>query len=214
MRKITGEQQSLFDTPGSGVPAGPGQDDAEVRLEALRDTTLQCSHCVLRSGCSRVVFGEGNPRARLMLVGEGPGSDEDRLGRPFVGRAGQLLDRILTAARIEREEVYITNVVKCRPPSNRLPVQQEVDSCRPFLVEQIELINPEILICLGALATRTLIDRKAAITRIRGQWHEIDGRQVIATFHPAALLRDPAKKVPVWEDFKEVMKLYNNDQGG
>lgn len=156
-----------------------------------------------------MVFGEGDFSTRLLLVGEGPGADEDRIGRPFVGRAGQLLDRILEAADIRREDVYITNVVKCRPPSNRLPFQPEVDACLPYLQAQIELINPEMILCLGALATRTLIDKKAAITKVRGQWREKDGRRIIATFHPAALLRDPAKKKPAWEDIKEVMAIYH-----
>ncbi len=189
-------------------------DDQASKLNDLMNTALGCSQCNLRSSCSQVVFGEGNPRARLMLVGEAPGGDEDRLGRPFVGRAGQLLDRILKAVNIEREESYITNVVKCRPSANRLPFQSEVDSCRPYLVKQIEYINPGIVVCLGALATRTLIDRKASITRIRGQWYKKDNRRVIATFHPAALLRDPGKKMPVWEDFKQVRDYYNNDRGG
>ncbi len=151
----------------------------------------------------------------MMLVGEGPGADEDRLGRPFVGRAGQLLNRILEAASIKREDVYITNVVKCRPPSNRLPFQPEVDACYPYLQSQIELIDPEVILCLGALATRTLYDKSAAITRVRGQWKEKDGRRMLATFHPAALLRDPSKKKPAWEDFKKVMAVYhnNNDKG-
>lgn len=147
-----------------------------------------------------------------MLVGEGPGAEEDRLGRPFVGRAGQLLDRILAAAKIKREDVYITNVVKCRPPSNRLPFQPEVDTCYPYLKAQIELINPEIILCLGALATRTLYDKSAAITRVRGQWKEKDDRRILATFHPAALLRDPSKKKPAWEDFKMIMEVYHNTQ--
>jgi len=186
------------------------QDNALERLKELEKTSLACALCSLRSGCRQVVFGTGNPRARLMLVGEGPGADEDRLGIPFVGRAGNLLDRILEAAGIKREEVYITNVVKCRPPANRLPFQPEVDSCLPHLKKQIELINPKLIVCLGALATRTLIDKNASITRSRGQWYEKDGRRMIATFHPAALLRDPGKKKYVWEDFKEIIKYYKS----
>ncbi|MDW7740484.1 MAG: uracil-DNA glycosylase [Bacillota bacterium] len=163
---------------------------------------------MLRSTCTQVVFGDGNPQTKLMLIGEGPGADEDRIGIPFVGRAGQLLDRILAAADIKREEVYIANIVKCRPPSNRLPLQSEVEACLPYLKEQIELINPEIIVCLGALATKTLIGQNLSITRCRGTWHEWDSRRIIATFHPAALLRDPGKKKYVWEDIKEVIKYY------
>ncbi len=185
------------------------QEKPVQKLDQLKKICLDCSLCILRSGCRQVVFGDGNPHARLTLIGEGPGADEDRLGIPFVGRAGQLLDRILEAAQIERDQIYIANVVKCRPPANRLPFQAEVDACLPHLKKQIALINPEIIVCLGALATRTLIGKNLSITRIRGQWHEKDGRRYIATFHPAALLRDPGKKKDVWEDFKQVMKYYH-----
>ncbi|MBW6462984.1 MAG: uracil-DNA glycosylase [Firmicutes bacterium] len=183
--------------------------DPLTELEKLKAACLGCTRCDLRKGCNRVVFGDGIYSARLMLVGEGPGADEDKAGIPFVGRAGQLLDRILEAAGIDRKAIYITNIVKCRPPGNRLPLQPEVDSCLPYLKKQLELIKPEILVCLGGLATKTLIDKNAAVTRTRGKWHDIDGRRVIATFHPAALLRDPSKKKDVWEDFKQIMKLYN-----
>lgn len=179
------------------------------RLLQMQKKAANCALCELRKTCSQVVFGEGNSSARLMLVGEGPGADEDRLGRPFIGRAGQLLNRILEAAEIKREDIYITNVVKCRPPSNRLPLQPEVDACNPYLRAQIELIKPEMILCLGALATRTLYDKNAAITRVRGQWKEIDGIRTLATFHPAALLRDPSKKKPTWEDFKKIMAVYH-----
>ncbi len=189
-------------------------EEQKSTLEELRITALACERCSLRAGCKQVVFGEGNLKARLMLVGEGPGGDEDRQGKPFIGRAGQLLDKILKAANIKREDIYITNVVKCRPPANRLPVQPEIEACRPYLAEQIKLIDPEMIVCLGALAMRTLIDKKASITRIRGQWFEKEGCRITATFHPAALLRDPNKKKYVWEDFKQVMRYYHNDQGG
>lgn len=195
------------DPGGSKLPGKPAEKLLQLQKEAVG-----CSLCELRKTCSQVVFGEGNFSTRLMLVGEGPGAEEDRLGRPFVGRAGQLLDRILAAAEIKREDVYITNVVKCRPPSNRLPLQPEVDACYPYLKAQIELINPEIILCLGALATRTLYDKNAAITRVRGQWKEKDGRRILATFHPAALLRDPSKKKPAWEDFKMIMTVYHKTQ--
>ena len=200
--------------PESGHSLGEGEASGPA-LDRLQEKAQACRRCALRQGCRQVVFGVGNPRARLMLVGEGPGGDEDRQGIPFVGRAGQLLDRILEAARIKRDQVYITNVVKCRPPNNRLPVQQEVEACLPYLRTQIELIDPEIVICLGSLATKTLIDKNASITRSRGSWHKIGSRNYMATFHPAALLRDPGKKRYVWEDFQEAIKVYNkSDQGG
>jgi len=198
----------------SGESKVPYLEEKHVeKLREVEEKAIACKRCGLRAGCKQVVFGEGKPDARLMLVGEGPGGDEDRLGRPFVGRAGKLLNRILEAAEIKREDVYITNVVKCRPPGNRNPVQPEVDACSSYLAEQFKLIRPEIVVCLGALATKTIIDKNAAITRVRGQWHEKEGMRVIATFHPAALLRDPSRKKPVWEDFKEVMKYYHLDRG-
>lgn len=213
MRKIADKQESLLEALNNTEKRVPTGEEHGKKLHDLKDKALVCTRCDLRSGCKQVVFGEGDPNARLMLVGEGPGGDEDRLGRPFVGRAGQLLNQILEAAEIPREEVYITNVVKCRPPGNRNPSQTEVDACSSYLVEQFKLINPEIVICLGALATRTIIDKNAAITRVRGQWYERDAARFIATFHPAALLRDPGKKKPVWEDFKEVVKYYHLDRG-
>jgi len=211
VRSISEQQQSLFELLKSDQPDHVGQEKAVQQLEQLKKTCLECSLCDLRSGCRQVVFGDGNPHARLMLVGEGPGADEDRLGIPFVGRAGQLLNRILEAAEIQRDQVYIANVVKCRPPANRLPLQAEVDTCLPHLKEQIKIINPDIIVCLGSLATRTLIDKNLLITHSRGQWHEKDGRCFIATFHLAALLRDPGKKKAVWEDFKQVMISYHKD---
>lgn len=178
-------------------------------LEELKSICLTCRNCPLCAYRTNVVFGEGNENARLMLVGEGPGRVEDETGRPFVGQAGQLLDRILAAVGFERSEVFIGNVVKCRPPGNRLPTPQEAIACRPFLEAQIRLINPRIIVCLGALATQTLIDPRARITAVRGQWFEKHGYWLVPTFHPAALLRDPSKKRPVWEDFKEIRRRYD-----
>lgn len=180
-------------------------------LEELAAFCQHCQRCRLRSGCRGVVFGEGNPSARIMFVGEGPGQTEDELGRPFVGLAGQLLDRILQAAGFVREEVYIANVVKCRPPGNRLPQPDEVAACRPYLEEQIRLIKPAAIVCLGALATQTLLDPRARITKVRGQWFEKGGIWFLPTFHPAALLRDESKKRPVWEDFKRLRDWYRSN---
>ena len=160
-----------------------------------------------------MVFGEGNPHAAIMFVGEGPGGEEDKLGRPFVGAAGQLLNRILTAAGLAREDVYIANVVKCRPPGNRQPQREEIAACLPLLQRQIMLIDPLIIVCLGAVAAQALIRPDFAITKERGRWHELGKRLVMPTFHPAALLRDPHKKKAVWEDMQQVVKLHNQISG-
>lgn len=177
-------------------------------IEALTAANLQCYSCGLRSGCRQVVVSRGKPSSRVMLVGEGPGAYEDEQGTPFVGPAGQLLDKILAAAELPPEDVYITNVVKCRPPGNRLPKADETKNCLPWLERQIELISPELLVCLGALAGQTLIDPNLRITRDRGNWHKYNGIDIVATFHPAALLRDPSLKRPVWEDFKVIRDYY------
>jgi len=175
-------------------------------LEELARIARACSRCRLRAGCRQVVFGEGNPKARLMFVGEGPGEQEDIQGRPFVGRAGQLLDRMIAAMGLQRADVYIANVVKCRPPQNRAPEPDEADACWPFLRRQIELINPRIIVCLGAVAARRLLGPSASVTKSRGRFFEVDGRLVAVTFHPAALLRFPANKKLAWEDLKMVMR--------
>jgi len=181
-------------------------------LDQLCERALTCEECGLRATCTQVVFGEGDPDSELMFVGEAPGADEDREGRPFVGRAGRLLDRILEACQLHRGSVYITNVVKCRPPGNRTPRPDERDSCFPFLRAQVRLIRPRIIVSLGAAATKSLIHPEAMITRMRGTWQKWAGVPVMPTFHPAALLRDPNKKAPTWRDMQEVMKaLEGND---
>lgn len=182
---------------------------AAATLQELQQAMAGCQRCVLHEHRTTIVFGEGNPKARLMLVGEGPGANEDATGRPFVGVAGQLLDRILWAAGFAREEVYIANVVKCRPPGNRLPEPSEGAACFPYLLCQVRLIKPSILVCLGALATQALVDSRARITKVRGEWYEKAGIKIMPTFHPAALLRDPSKKKPVWDDFKKVRELHD-----
>lgn len=204
------EQLSLFDMADAAKEAA---SDRAARLAELAGRAKECARCRLRAGCRGVVFGEGDPEAKLMFVGEGPGRTEDELGRPFVGAAGQLLDRIIEAIGLRREQVYIGNVVKCRPPDNRLPLPDEAKACRPWLEEQIAIIDPAIIVCLGALATQTLVSPDARITRWRGQWYERDGRLIMPTFHPAALLRDPAKKRPVWEDMKLVRAKLSELEG-
>lgn len=207
-------------TPGrwagaSQAMAPPAPEAVELHsdvttLEDLREAVLECRRCDLRSGCRGVVFGEGDPRANLMLVGEGPGAVEDELGRPFVGPAGKLLDKILEAAGFARREVYIANIVKCRPPGNRLPTPEEAARCLPNLKAQIRVIAPRLIVCLGALSTQIMVDAKARITSARGTWYERKGLRIMPTFHPAALLRDPSKKRAVWEDFKKVRAAYED----
>lgn len=176
-------------------------------LEELRAAIGDCRRCKLWPGRTHLVFGVGNPRAKLMFVGEGPGRDEDLQGEPFVGRAGQLLTDIITKGMgLRREDVYIANVIKCRPPDNRNPEPDEVASCEPFLKKQIDLIRPEFLVALGKFAVQTLLQSKVPITKLRGKWHSYHGIKLMPTFHPAYLLRNPADKKLVWEDIKKVMK--------
>ncbi len=178
-------------------------------LEKLKAEALQCQLCELRSGCSQVVFGEGSPEAGIMLIGEGPGREEDKIGKPFVGRAGQLLDKILEACGFERSKhVYIANIVKCRPPQNRVPAPLERAACKPYLLKQIEIIEPRIIILLGATALQGFLDPQAKISQMRGQWQTWQNIQVMPTYHPAALLRNPGLKRPTWEDFKKVVSKY------
>ncbi len=205
------ERSWLDDFEPEAPPTGP-YDHIED-LESLARLAVECDKCGLRRGCRGVVFGEGDPHAEVMFVGEAPGATEDELGRPFVGRAGQLLDRILAAAGFSRQEVYITNTCKCRPPSNRTPTAEEARACRPYLDAQIRLIDPAIIVCLGRPAAQNIIDPNLRITEARGKWHTIGGRLVMPTFHPAALLRDPAKKRPVWEDFKAIRAAYDQLKG-
>ena len=181
-------------------------------LSELELSLKGCTACELCQNRTQVVFGRGNPRAALMFVGEGPGADEDRLGYPFVGKAGQLLDKIIAAAELPAEDIYIANVVKCRPPGNRLPNPAEVETCKIFLRRQIQIVKPEIIVCLGALAAQLLVSPEAKITRIRGQWVEKGRIAIMPTFHPAALLRDESKKRPVWEDMKAVKLRYDKNK--
>lgn len=193
--------------------AGNGLFGAEIEqcsnLDELAALAKDCNNCALRQGCQGVVFGKGNPEARLMFIGEGPGAEEDKQGKPFVGAAGQLLDKIIQAAGFTTEEVYIGNIVKCRPPGNRVPNRDEALACLPWLRKQIELVQPSIIVLLGSVALQNLIDVNARITRLRGTWLKYGNAEVMPTYHPAALLRDPAKKRPVWEDIKAVRDRYH-----
>jgi uracil-DNA glycosylase family 4 len=176
-------------------------------LEDLREEIGDCRRCKLAEHRTNIVFGVGNPDARIVFVGEGPGHDEDLQAEPFVGRAGRLLTEIITKGmRLRREDVYIANVIKCRPPGNRNPEPDEVASCEPFLQRQIEIIRPRVIVALGTFAAQTLLRTRTPISRLRGQWHDYHGIRVMATFHPAYLLRNPHDKRLVWEDIKAIMR--------
>jgi len=177
-------------------------------LDTIRADIGDCTRCKLHTlGRQRIVFGSGNPRAELMFVGEAPGADEDEQGLPFVGKAGQLLTKIIEAIEMKREDVYIANVIKCRPPANRNPELDEVATCEPFLFRQIDLIKPRVIVALGTHAAHTLLKTDVPISRIRGKQHEYRGAILIPTFHPAYLLRSPDRKREVWEDMKLVKSL-------
>lgn len=181
--------------------------DGQEDLDAVRAALGACTRCKLCSGRTNIVFGEGNPHAELVFVGEGPGKDEDLEGRPFVGRAGQLLtDIIVKGMQIRREDVYICNVVKCRPPENRNPEPDEIAACEPFLLRQLRAINPKVIVALGNISVKTLLKTKAGITTLRGKWHTYHDIPLMPTFHPAYLLRNPPDKKLVWEDIQLVMK--------
>ena len=173
----------------------------------------ECERCALYRGRLNVVPGEGNPRARLMLIGEGPGQQEDRMGRPFVGPSGELLTRMLHAIGLERSEVYICNIVKCRPPKNRNPEPEEAQACLPFLRMQVALVRPKIIVLLGKVACRWTLGEEISITRGHGVWHERKGVWFLPTFHPSALLRDPAKKADAWEDFQKLREKMRELEG-
>ncbi len=186
----------------SAAGASPGGES----LAAVRADLGDCQRCRLAKTRSSLVFGVGNPQARLVLVGEAPGREEDERGEPFVGEAGRLLDRILFAMGLQRDEVYICNVLKCRPPGNRDPEADEVATCEPFLVRQLAAIQPNFIVALGRFAVQTLLQSKAPISRLRGTWHQYHGIPVMPTYHPAYLLRNPHGKREVWADMKQVVR--------
>jgi uracil-DNA glycosylase family 4 len=174
-------------------------------LERIREDIGECTRCKLHKSRSRIVFGDGNPRARLVFVGEGPGQDEDRQGLPFVGRAGKLLTQMIEAMGLERKEVYICNVVKCRPPNNRTPENDEISTCMPFLERQLAVIQPKVIVCLGNVAAQALLGGGEPMARVRGKWFKWRGAKLLPTYHPAYLLRNPNAKGIVWEDLQKVM---------
>lgn len=177
-------------------------------LEEIRRELGDCQRCKLCKGRSTIVFGAGNPRAELVFVGEGPGEEEDRQGVPFVGKAGQLLTKMIEAMTFSRDDVYICNVVKCRPPNNRNPEPDEIEACEPFLKAQLASLQPKVIVALGKFAAQTLLREQTAITRLRGQWREYQGIPLMPTFHPAYLLRQPDEKRLAWLDLQEVMKRF------
>jgi DNA polymerase len=219
-KKVPEEQSSLFAdiAPVTEIPAPseakggalPLLKATDLSLEAIREDIGECTRCKLHERRTKIVFGEGNPAARLVFVGEGPGADEDATGRPFVGRAGQLLDKIIAAIGLRREDVYITNIVKCRPPGNRAPERDEVATCEQFLFRQLALIRPRVIVALGSPAFQCLLRTRETITRARGQWRDWNGIKVLPTFHPAYLLRVPEKKREAWEDMKKVRDYLNS----
>lgn len=181
-------------------------------LEEIRADLGDCQRCPLSKRRQHIVFGTGSATARLVLVGEAPGRDEDQQGEPFVGEAGRLLDRILLAMNLRREEVYICNVQKCRPPKNRDPLPEEIAACEPFLKRQLASIQPQVIVTLGRFAAQTLLDTPQPISRLRGRWQSYQGIALMPTYHPAFLLRNPAAKREVWEDMKQVMARLRRDK--
>ena len=215
MPTYSSENPPLEDQPVSlrkPFPAAPDiasvtpTADRAAALQIIRDDIGDCTRCPLHTGRNKLVFGDGSPSARLMFVGEGPGADEDAQGLPFVGKAGQLLNNMIAAMGLKREDVYIANVVKCRPPGNRVPEQEEGATCSPFLFRQIDVIRPQVLVALGATAATWLLGSRQPLAGLRGRVHLVRGAQLVVTYHPAYLLRDPRQKKETWADLQIAMK--------
>src|SRR5215510_15294355 len=226
-RPIAENPASLADSPSAPMPAAEAAADVVVvtREESLFDSSLpvvqdkpaalkliredigDCTRCRLHKGRKNIVFGVGNVNADIMFVGEGPGADEDEQGEPFVGRAGQLLNNMISAMGLKRGDVYIANVVKCRPPGNRTPEKDECDTCGPFLLRQIEVIRPKVIVALGAVAAKYLLAINDSMANLRGRWYDLKGSKLAVTYHPAYLLRDPRQKKEAWKDLQMVMKF-------
>jgi len=197
--------RKVFSAPPQIAGAVPVEERAAA-LQAIREDLGDCTRCALHKGRNTIVFGVGNPAARLMFVGEGPGADEDAQGEPFVGRAGQLLNNMIAAMGLKREECYIANIVKCRPPGNRTPEPDEANTCSPFLFRQIDVVRPQVLVALGATAATYLLGARQPLAGLRGRIHAFRGTSLIVTYHPAFLLRDPRQKKEAWADLQIAMK--------
>jgi len=212
---LSPEVAAMLDAIETRAPAAPpaaAAPEAVSSLEALEQEVRVCTKCGLARGRKQTVFGQGNPKAELVFVGEAPGFEEDRSGVPFVGRAGQLLtDIIVKGMKLRREDVYICNVLKCRPPGNRDPNPEEVAVCEAYLVQQLELIAPKVICALGRHAAQTLLKTTDSTGRLRGKWHDYHGIPLRVTYHPSYLLRTPTEKRKTWEDVQEVMKVLNGD---
>ena len=191
------------------LPRPPARPASSMTLEAIREEMGDCRRCKLHSTRTQIVFGTGNPQARLVFVGEGLGRDEDLQGQPFVGLAGQLLTKIIQAISLSRQEVYIANIIKCRPPGNRNPEPDEIGACEPFLIKQLEVIRPKLICALGTFAAQTLLKTEEKISLLRGRFHRYQGILLMPTYHPAFLLRNPGHKREVWEDMKKIKKEYD-----
>ncbi|MRR53004.1 MAG: uracil-DNA glycosylase [Deltaproteobacteria bacterium] len=206
---VVAEEPAQLETNGISGSVRGSETVAEIRLE-LGD----CRRCQLGDTRTNLVFGVGNEKSEVVFVGEAPGRDEDLKGEPFVGEAGQLLTKIIQAMGLAREDVYICNVLKCRPPNNRNPQTEEIEACQPFLLRQLQAVSPKIIIALGTFAAQTLLQSRAPISQLRGQIHDYHGIPLMPTFHPAFLLRNPGKKREVWEDMKQVLKLLGREPAG
>jgi uracil-DNA glycosylase family 4 len=192
---------------GSSLFAATEKIAGDTLLKIRGDIGDDCTRCKLHQGRNKIVFGDGSPKAELVFIGEGPGHDEDVQGLPFVGRAGKLLTQMIEAMGLQRKDVYICNVVKCRPPENRAPERDEVAACSPYMLRQLDVINPKVIVCLGSVAAQTVLETNRGISQFRGQWLEFRGRKLMATYHPAYLLRNPSAKGEVWKDLQKVMAV-------
>ena len=203
------EQNAENTETASQMPraTSPSAVDRPTALRLIREEIGDCTRCRLhKQGRKQIVFGVGDPNAELMFIGEAPGADEDEQGQPFVGRAGQLLNNMIKAMGLRREDVYIANIIKCRPPGNRTPERDECDTCSPFLMQQIKVISPKAIVALGAVAAKTLLAVNAPMSELRGHWYDFRGTKLAVTYHPAFLLRDPRQKKEAWKDLQMVMK--------
>jgi uracil-DNA glycosylase family 4 len=198
-------EENIFEAPNPNPESGIA--DPAQALRIIREDLGECIRCVLhKQGRKQIVFGVGDPHAELMFIGEAPGADEDQQGEPFVGRAGQLLNNMIKAMGLRREDVYIANIIKCRPPGNRTPEREECETCSPFLMRQIAAVKPKAIVALGAVAAKTLLAINAPMSEFRGRWYDFRGTKLAVTYHPAYLLRDPRQKKETWKDLQMVMK--------